>query len=77
MLLTINKWDFTSDFDWLLAIYNIMKYYLCGFFFQGEFEDSRCRCVCPSVKLFAKKGNLTIDDRQRYYTETNIPAQNW
>jgi len=35
---------------------------------RGEFEDARCRCVCPSAQHFAKP-NVTVDERRRYYTK--------
>ncbi|KAH7727121.1 Protein R12C12.6 a [Aphelenchoides avenae] len=39
---------------------------------KANFEDTRCRCTCPSTKYFAKP-NSTIDDNyRRYYTKTNV-----
>uniref|UniRef100_A0A1I7ZH07 TMEM9 protein n=1 Tax=Steinernema glaseri TaxID=37863 RepID=A0A1I7ZH07_9BILA len=38
---------------------------------KANFEDTRCRCVCPSSKHFSE--NSTVDDNhRRYYTKTNI-----
>ncbi|VDN36994.1 unnamed protein product [Gongylonema pulchrum] len=40
---------------------------------QGNFEDARCRCVCPSTKYFAAE-NRSVSDERRYYTKSNINA---
>ncbi|VDN58244.1 unnamed protein product [Dracunculus medinensis] len=46
-------------------------------FLQANFEDARCRCICPSTKYFASK-SLTKDDdnHRRYYTKSNINSLN-
>jgi len=39
----------------------------------GDFEDARCRCVCPSTLHFAKANKTAdVNDRKRYYTKANI-----
>lgn len=40
---------------------------------EANFEDTRCRCVCPSTMYFVGD-NLTDvnDNHRRYYTMTNI-----
>lgn len=42
-------------------------------FAEANFEDTRCRCVCPSTMYFVGD-NLTDhnDNHRRYYTMTNI-----
>uniref|UniRef100_A0A0K0F7C0 TMEM9 family protein n=1 Tax=Strongyloides venezuelensis TaxID=75913 RepID=A0A0K0F7C0_STRVS len=43
---------------------------------EANFEDTRCRCVCPSVKNFATSVNETSEElKRRYYTKTNINAE--
>uniref|UniRef100_A0A0N4ZG79 TMEM9 family-containing protein n=1 Tax=Parastrongyloides trichosuri TaxID=131310 RepID=A0A0N4ZG79_PARTI len=43
---------------------------------EANFEDTRCRCVCPSVKNFATAVNETSEElKRRYYTKTNINAE--
>uniref|UniRef100_A0A915AE41 Transmembrane protein 9 n=1 Tax=Parascaris univalens TaxID=6257 RepID=A0A915AE41_PARUN len=43
---------------------------------EANFEDTRCRCVCPSTQYFASaSGNGSADDNhRRYYTKPNIKA---
>ncbi|KAI1720322.1 TMEM9 domain-containing protein [Ditylenchus destructor] len=40
---------------------------------EGNFEDTRCRCICPSTELF-RTHNSTPDTEnyRRYYTKTEI-----
>lgn len=42
-------------------------------FAEANFEDTRCRCVCPSTMYFVGD-NITdhSDNHRRYYTMTNI-----
>uniref|UniRef100_A0A0K0DWQ7 TMEM9 family protein n=1 Tax=Strongyloides stercoralis TaxID=6248 RepID=A0A0K0DWQ7_STRER len=43
---------------------------------EANFEDTRCRCVCPSVKNFITSVNETSEElKRRYYTKTNINAE--
>ncbi|VDN01949.1 unnamed protein product [Thelazia callipaeda] len=44
---------------------------MCSVLLKGNFEDARCRCVCPSTKYFSS-GNHTLDDERRYYTKSNV-----
>ncbi|CAD5215959.1 unnamed protein product [Bursaphelenchus xylophilus] len=41
---------------------------------EANFEDSRCRCTCPSTKYFA--GPNSTDNKRRYYTKTNVLSSN-
>ncbi|KAL6733288.1 hypothetical protein Aduo_003945 [Ancylostoma duodenale] len=42
-------------------------------YFQANFEDTRCRCVCPSTMYFVgDNATEQSDNRRRYYTMTNI-----
>ncbi|VDK43531.1 unnamed protein product [Anisakis simplex] len=43
---------------------------------SANFEDTRCRCICPSTQYFASgSGNSSEDDNhRRYYTKPNINA---
>uniref|UniRef100_A0A0N5A993 TMEM9 protein n=1 Tax=Syphacia muris TaxID=451379 RepID=A0A0N5A993_9BILA len=38
----------------------------------ANFEDARCRCVCPSTKYFAPSNVTYKENRRRYYTKSNI-----
>uniref|UniRef100_A0A914PTI8 Transmembrane protein 9 n=1 Tax=Panagrolaimus davidi TaxID=227884 RepID=A0A914PTI8_9BILA len=42
-------------------------------FSQANFEDSRCRCTCPSTRYFALNGSSS-ENQRRYYTKTNVDA---
>uniref|UniRef100_A0AC35FZV7 Uncharacterized protein n=1 Tax=Panagrolaimus sp. PS1159 TaxID=55785 RepID=A0AC35FZV7_9BILA len=42
-------------------------------FCQANFEDSRCRCTCPSTRYFAVNGSSS-ENQRRYYTKTNVDA---
>ncbi|CAJ0958490.1 unnamed protein product, partial [Mesorhabditis belari] len=39
---------------------------------ETNFEDSRCRCVCPSTKYFASNQSSEEANHRRYYTKTDI-----
>uniref|UniRef100_A0A914VEM8 Transmembrane protein 9 n=1 Tax=Plectus sambesii TaxID=2011161 RepID=A0A914VEM8_9BILA len=39
---------------------------------RGQFEDARCRCVCPSIQPYANPNATGLNLKQRYYTESNI-----
>ncbi|KAL6733287.1 hypothetical protein Aduo_003945 [Ancylostoma duodenale] len=40
---------------------------------EANFEDTRCRCVCPSTMYFVgDNATEQSDNRRRYYTMTNI-----
>ncbi|VDD94353.1 unnamed protein product, partial [Enterobius vermicularis] len=45
-----------------------------NYLFQSNFEDARCRCVCPSTKYFASSNSTDKDNHRRYYTKSNIHA---
>ncbi|TMS34759.1 hypothetical protein L596_002286 [Steinernema carpocapsae] len=39
---------------------------------EANFEDTRCRCVCPSTKYFSENRTEVDINHRRYYTKTNI-----
>jgi hypothetical protein len=42
---------------------------------EANFEDTRCRCICPSTEFF-RTHNVTADETsRRYYTMTKIRAE--
>ncbi|MFH4975858.1 hypothetical protein AB6A40_002567 [Gnathostoma spinigerum] len=41
---------------------------------KGNFEDARCRCICPSTQYFASQNTTADDNQRRYYTKSNINA---
>uniref|UniRef100_A0A914YQ58 Transmembrane protein 9 n=1 Tax=Panagrolaimus superbus TaxID=310955 RepID=A0A914YQ58_9BILA len=43
-------------------------------FIQANFEDSRCRCTCPSTRYFAINDTNSNENQRRYYTKTNVDA---
>ncbi|VDM65522.1 unnamed protein product [Strongylus vulgaris] len=52
-------------------IRNFLQVVFCQF--QANFEDTRCRCVCPSTMYFVgDNATEQSDNHRRYYTMTNI-----
>uniref|UniRef100_A0A914LTQ9 Uncharacterized protein n=1 Tax=Meloidogyne incognita TaxID=6306 RepID=A0A914LTQ9_MELIC len=43
---------------------------------EANFEDTRCRCTCPSTEYFAPKGTNHSQHYRRYYTKTNLESSN-
>uniref|UniRef100_A0A915LXD8 Protein FAM50 homolog n=1 Tax=Meloidogyne javanica TaxID=6303 RepID=A0A915LXD8_MELJA len=43
---------------------------------KANFEDTRCRCTCPSTEYFAPKGTNHSQHYRRYYTKTNLESSN-
>ena len=43
-------------------------------FGDGNFEDTRCRCVCPNTGYFVANDTKSADNHRRYYTQTNVGA---
>ncbi|KAE9549251.1 hypothetical protein FO519_007541 [Halicephalobus sp. NKZ332] len=41
-------------------------------FVQANFEDSRCRCTCPSTRYFVENSTEFSENQRRYYTKTNL-----
>ncbi|CAJ0577882.1 unnamed protein product, partial [Mesorhabditis spiculigera] len=37
-----------------------------------NFEDTRCRCICPSTHSFATNQTSEGENQRRYYTKSNI-----
>ncbi|KAK0395071.1 hypothetical protein QR680_001098 [Steinernema hermaphroditum] len=60
MYSTISRWS-------SLALVLIFVFHAA----EANFEDTRCRCVCPSTKHFAVNASADAN-RRRYYTKTNI-----
>ncbi|EFO24202.2 hypothetical protein LOAG_04284 [Loa loa] len=56
-----------------LSLMSLLLLFICFLHVHGNFEDARCRCVCPSTKYFASE-NSTVSDERRYYTKSNINA---
>ncbi|VDK72321.1 unnamed protein product [Onchocerca ochengi] len=52
---------------------SVLLFFISFISVYGNFEDARCRCVCPSTKYFASE-NGTLNDERRYYTKSNINA---
>jgi hypothetical protein len=46
-------------------------------FTQANFEDTRCRCTCPSTEYFSSKNITTSEHYRRYYTKANLDSANW
>jgi len=56
---------------------------------EANFEDNRCRCICPSTDFFSSSSTAnatkaedvlrkgTGDKSRRYYTKTNINPLSW
>ncbi|CAI4224190.1 unnamed protein product [Auanema sp. JU1783] len=39
---------------------------------EENFEDSRCRCLCPSTAYFVRENSSNPDNHRRFYTKTNV-----
>ncbi|CAO4365708.1 unnamed protein product [Caenorhabditis nigoni] len=48
---------------------------------EANFEDTRCRCVCPSLLKFLNLAENATEKsqglRRRFYTKTNIEPSHW
>lgn len=44
---------------------------------KANFEDNRCRCICPSTQFFQTHNKLTDNNYRRYYTKTGIHPGTW
>ncbi|PAV56699.1 hypothetical protein WR25_04978 [Diploscapter pachys] len=59
----------------LRLFFTVLLAYTCGVKADANFEDDRCRCVCPSTKYFSDKptnDSSDNDNHRRYYTMTSI-----
>ncbi|KAL3994540.1 TMEM9 family protein [Acanthocheilonema viteae] len=56
-----------------LSLLSVLLFFISFAPIHGNFEDARCRCVCPSTKYFASE-NHTVSEERRYYTKSNINA---
>uniref|UniRef100_A0AC34F978 Transmembrane protein 9 n=2 Tax=Panagrolaimus sp. ES5 TaxID=591445 RepID=A0AC34F978_9BILA len=60
---------------YLQHIYSLIVLFLLVHFSQANFEDSRCRCTCPSTRYFSSLNDTNANENQRrYYTKTNVDA---
>ncbi|KAI6183762.1 hypothetical protein M3Y97_00523600 [Aphelenchoides bicaudatus] len=61
-----------SDFERMICRTTLLISLFLALSVEANFEDSRCRCTCPSTESFSSS-NTTANPR-RYYTKTNLPS---
>ncbi|KAI6218166.1 hypothetical protein M3Y99_01726900 [Aphelenchoides fujianensis] len=54
-------------------LFGFLLFVCCSTLVSANFEDSRCRCICPNTQYFSSVNHT--DNRRRYYTKTNVRSQ--
>ncbi|KAJ1369642.1 hypothetical protein KIN20_031142 [Parelaphostrongylus tenuis] len=58
---------------WVVILTVLSSLWIENAFAEANFEDTRCRCVCPSTMYFVGDNFTDVNDNhRRYYTMTNI-----
>ncbi|KAL3121172.1 hypothetical protein niasHT_002167 [Heterodera trifolii] len=59
-----------------LAFVPVLLIHFGAFSVKANFEDTRCRCTCPSTEYFSSKNKTSAEHSRRYYTKSNLNSAN-
>uniref|UniRef100_A0A914I8B3 AAA+ ATPase domain-containing protein n=1 Tax=Globodera rostochiensis TaxID=31243 RepID=A0A914I8B3_GLORO len=60
----------------LKFVISVLFVYFFAHSTKANFEDTRCRCTCPSTEYFSSKNKTPAEHYRRYYTKTNLNSAN-
>uniref|UniRef100_A0A183BMT0 AAA domain-containing protein n=1 Tax=Globodera pallida TaxID=36090 RepID=A0A183BMT0_GLOPA len=60
----------------LKFVISVLFVYFFAHSTKANFEDTRCRCTCPSTEYFSSKNKTSAEHYRRYYTKTNLNSAN-